>query len=112
MEEPGDAQAQQKLLDSIHRRLPTDVGTTLDRELDLDECHKALSKIPAQKSPGTDGLSAEFCIMFRDTYGHDLVDISNFSNSKNLLAKSMRSAILTLAFKGKDSANENHRLFL
>ena len=29
-EEPTDAQAQQKLLNSIHRRLPTDVSETLE----------------------------------------------------------------------------------
>ena len=98
-------QVQQKLLDSIHWCLPTDVGTLVDGELDLDECHEALSKMPTQKSTGTDGLPAEFCIMFWDTLGHDLVDVLNFNNSQNLLAKSMCSAILTLAIKAKDSAN-------
>ena len=96
---------QQKLLDSIHRCLPTDVSETLEGELHLNECYEALSKMPAQKSPGTDGPPAEFYTMFWDTLGHDLVDVINFSNSQNLLAKSMRSAILILAFKGKDSSN-------
>ena len=74
----------------------------LEEELDLDECYRALSKMPAQKSPGTDKLPAEFYTMCWDTLGRDLVDVINFSNSQNLLAKSMRSTILTLAFKGKD----------
>ena len=60
----------------------------------------------------TDGLPAEFYTMFWHILGHDLVDVINFSNSQNLLAKSMRSAILTLAFKGKDSSNKNHRFYL
>ena len=85
---------QQKLLDSIHRRLPTEVGSALDGE------------------PGTDGLPAEFYVLFWDTLGRDLVDVLNFGNSQNLLAISMRSAILTLAFKGKDSANKNDQLLL
>ena len=59
-EEPTDTQAQQKLLDS----LPTEVGSGLDGELDLEECYEALSKMPTQKSPGTDGLPAEFCVLF------------------------------------------------
>ena len=50
--------------------------------------------------------------MFWDTLGRDLVDVINFSYSQNLLAKSMRSAILTLVFKGKDSSNKNDRLYL
>ena len=103
---------QQKLLDSIHRHLPTNVSETLEGELDLDGCYEALSKMPVQKSPGTDGLPAEFYTMFWDTHGRDLVDVINFGNSQNLLAKSMRFAILTLAFKGKDSSNKNDRLHL
>ena len=59
--------------------------------------------MPSQKSPVTDGLSAEFYTMFWDTLGRDLTDVINFINGQNLLAKSMRSAILTLAFKGKDN---------
>ena len=111
-EEPTDAHTQQKLLDSIHQRLTADVSQTLEGELDLDECYEALSKMPAQKSPGTDGLPAEFYTMFWDTLRCDLADVINFSNSQNLLAKSMRSAILTLAFKGKDISNKNDRLYL
>ena len=63
-EEPTDAHAQQKHLGSIHRRLTTNVSETLEGELDIDECYEALSKMPAQKSPGADGLPAEFCTMF------------------------------------------------
>ena len=92
-EEPTDAQAQQKLLDSIHRRLPTEVGSALDGELDLEECYEALPKTPTQKSPGTDGLPAEFYVLFWDTLGRDIVEVLNFGNSQNLLAKSMRLAI-------------------
>ena len=112
MEEPTDAHAQQKLLDSIDRCLPTEVGSVLDGELDLEGCYEALSKMPMQNSPGTDGLPAEFYVLFWDTLGCDLVEVLNFGNSQNLLAKSMRSAILTLAFKGKDNANKNDQLSL
>ena len=111
-EEPTDTQAQQKLLDSIHRRLPIEVGSVLDGELDLEECYEALSKMSTQKSPGTDELPAEFYVLFWDTLGRNLVEVLNFGNSQNLLVKSMCSAILTLAFKGKDNANKNDRLFL
>ena len=67
MEEPTDTKTQQKLLDSIHHRLPVEVGSGVDGELDLEECYEALSKMPMQKSPGTDGLFAEFYVLFRDT---------------------------------------------
>ena len=74
-EEATNAHMQQKLLDSIHQRLPTDVTETLEGELDLNECYEALTKMPSQKSPGTDGLPAEFYIMFWDILGRDLVDV-------------------------------------
>ena len=100
-EEPTDEQAQQKLLDMIHRHLPTDEGTGLDGELALTNVTKHSQKMPAQKSPGTDGLPAEFYIIFWDTLGRDLVDVSNFSNSQNLSAKSIRSAILPWPLQAK-----------
>ena len=68
--------------------------------------------MPSQKFPGTDCLPAEFYTPFWDVLGCDLVDVINFSNRPNLLAKSMRSTILTLAFKGKDCSNKNDRLYL
>ena len=43
-EEPTDRHVQQTLLDSIHRRLPTDVSETLEGELDLNECYKLSPK--------------------------------------------------------------------
>ena len=52
MEESTDVHTQ--LFDSIDQRLPTDVSETLEEELDLDECYKALSKMPSEKSHGTD----------------------------------------------------------
>ena len=67
-EEPTDAHAQQKVLDSIHRHLPTDVSETLEGELDLDERYEALSKMPTQKSLETDVLPAEFYTMFWYTH--------------------------------------------
>ena len=94
MEEPTNTYAQQKLLDRIHRPLPTDVSETLEGELGLDECNKALAKMPSQKSPGTDGLPVGLYTLFWDTLGRDFADVIN--NRQNLLTKSMRSAIVTL----------------
>ena len=68
-EEPSGAKAQQKLLDSIQRRLPSNISDTLEGEIDIDECYQALSK----KSPVTDGLHAEFYTMFWNVLRRDLV---------------------------------------
>ena len=73
MEESTETQAQQKLLHSIHRCLLTEVGSGLDGELELEECYEALSKMPTQKSPGTDGLPVEFYALFWVILGRELV---------------------------------------
>ena len=79
-EKPTSEHVQQKLLESIHRRLPTHINETLEGELVLDECNKALTKMPSQKSPETDGLPAGFYTMFWDVLGRDLIGVLNFSN--------------------------------
>ena len=99
MEESTNADSQQKLLDSIHQRLPTDIRETLEGGLDLDECWEALAKMPPQKSQGTDGLSAEFHTLYWDDLRRDLVDFINFSNRQNLPAKSMHSAFFNPGLK-------------
>ena len=103
-EEQTNSHPQQKLLDSIDRRLPTDISEILEGELDLNESYEALAE--------TDGLSAEFYTLSWDVLGRDLVDVINVSNCQNLLVKLMRSAILTLAFKSKDSSDKNDSLYL
>ena len=91
----------------------TNASETLEGELDLDECYEALAEMPSQKSPGTNGLPAEFYTLFLDVLGRDLTDVIYYgSNRQNLLAKLMCSTILTLTFKSKDSSNKNNRLYL
>ena len=100
-EDPTDANAQQTRFDSIHQRLPTDVSEMLEGELDLEECCAALSNMRSQESPETDGLPAEFHTMFWDVFGCDLIDVIDYNSHHNVLAKSMRSAILILPLKVK-----------
>ena len=54
---------QQPFLDSIERRLTSNESKLFEGDLTIEECSKALSNMPSAKSPGVDGLPAEF-------YGH------------------------------------------
>ena len=54
------------------------------------------------KSPGSDGLPAEFYIAFWDVLGPDLVEFLNASFASGLLPFSQRGALISLVFKKGD----------
>ena len=51
---------QRPFLDSIERRLTSNESKFCEGDLTIEECSKALSNMPSAKSPGVDGLPAEF----------------------------------------------------
>ena len=51
---------QRPFLDSIEGRLTSNKSKLCEGDLTIEECSKALSKMPSAKSPGVDGLPAEF----------------------------------------------------
>ena len=54
------------------------------------------------KSPGPDGLPAEFYLYFWGFLGRDLVEILNYGYDTGALSESQRRAILRLLFKRQD----------
>ena len=56
----------------------------------------------SDKSPGSDGLPAEFYNFFWDEIGEALVEVLNFCFTKGLLTESMRLAIISLLYKKGD----------
>lgn len=66
------------------------------------EVFAALNDMARGKTPGSDGLPAEFYLVFWDTLGSDLVDVLNASFNSGLLSKSQRTAIISLSFKKGD----------
>ena len=54
------------------------------------------------KSPGSDGLPAEFYLSFWGILGRDLVDVFNESFSKGMLPSSLRKGLISLSFKKGD----------
>ena len=70
--------------------------------LTTDECFVALKAMPKNKTPGLDGLPAEFYISFWDLFGHDLVDVLNSCFVTRTLSKTQRAGLITLLFKKDD----------
>ena len=71
----------------------------------LTECTEALKTFKKHKSPGCDGIPAEFYILFWPEIGPKLVESLNYSCENGLLSLSQRRAIITLLEKkGKDNS--------
>ena len=47
--------------------------------LTVEECREALNGMDTGKSPGIDGLTAEFYVAFWAVLGSDLVEVLNYS---------------------------------
>ena len=89
-----------------HCRLPTlnqDAKQICEGVLTKAECFKALQTFKNGKSPGNDGLTAEFYQVFWPTIGHHLVDSLNSSFEKGELANSQKQGIIKhIEKKNKD----------
>ena len=85
-----------------HCRLPTlneDAKQICEGVLTKAECFKALQTFKNAKSPGNDGLTAEFYQAFWPTLGHLLVDSLNNSFEKGELTNSQKQGIIKLIEK-------------
>ena len=64
-----------------------------------EECLKALKSFKANKSPGCDGLPAEFYLTFWNRIGEKLVKTLNYCCKKGSLSISQRRGVITLLEK-------------
>ena len=69
-------------------------------------CYKSLQLFENNKSPGNDGLTAEFYRAFWQTLGNLMVDSLNYSYDYGELSNSQKEAIITLIEK-KDKDKRN-----
>ena len=93
-----------------HCRLPTlnqDAQQICEGFLTKAECFKALQTFKNGKSPGNDGLTAEFYQAFWPTLGYLLVDSLNSSFEKGELANSQKQGIIRLIDKKNKDKRRN-----
>ena len=100
--EPIDNEKQDSLLNTIESFVPENFKLLLEEPLSADECHKALTHMKSDKSPGSDGLPAEFYNFFWDEIGEAIVEVLNFCFNRGLLTESTRLAIISLLYKKGD----------
>ena len=77
-------------------RLNTEQQQHCEGRLTLDECLAALKTFNKNKSPGTDGFTAEFYLSFWDVLGPVMVDSFNYAFTTGNLSISQRQGIIRL----------------
>ena len=80
-------------------KLTDDEARICDGKLTVDKCYKSLQLFESNKSPGNDGLTAEFYRTFWHTLGNLMVDSLNYSYDYGELSNSQKEAIITLIEK-------------
>ena len=90
------------LLASISSVLPTDQVPLCEGPLHSSEVFTALKGMSKNKSPGSDGLPAEFYLRFWDVLGTDLTEVLNEAHRSGLLSVSQCSGLITLIYKKGD----------
>ena len=84
-------------------KLPVPMRDICEGELTQTECYKALSAFENNKTPGNDGLSAEFYKVFWSEIGEVLINSLNYSYRCGELSTTQKQAAITLIEKkGKD----------
>lgn len=84
------------------KTLSEDEKESCEGPLTNEECLRAVKSFKKNKSPGNDGLTAEFYLKMWPIIGNILVRAANVANQKGELSTSQKQAVITLLDKGKD----------
>ena len=103
--EKTDNSSQKILLNKMTRTLSDSDRDECDGEITLDEVRSAIKSFANDKSPGCDGLTAEFYQTFFGVIGSDLVDVINYAFKNEKLTLTMRRGIIVLIWKGNEREN-------
>ena len=84
-------------------KLSEEQRASCEGRISKDECKKALETFEAGKTPGNDGIPAEFYKTFWDSLDDYLIDVFNLSFEYEEMSNSQGQAIITLLDKkGRD----------
>ena len=94
----------------INKTLTSDEAKLCEGYINSNECSDVIKKLKLNKSPGLDGLTAEFYKTFWDEIGEFLIDVYNSSCDNITLPISQNHSIISLIYKKGDISNlKNYR---
>ena len=92
-------EAQDWLLDQLSMSVDEQEQTSCEGLLTVEECREVLNGVYTGKSPGIDGLTAEFYKAFWAVLGSDLVEVLSYGCQHGQLSVSQRRGPLSLSSK-------------
>ena len=102
-EEPIDIDMVDRFLHNVNLpRLPPDIVEHCEGILSFEEVKEAISFMKNGKTPGSDGLPAEFYKKFFHLFGRDFIAMINFCYFFGKLTPSQRQCLITLLCKDRD----------
>ena len=88
--------AQDYLLNNLKQTLTDEDKDSIEVEITLNEILIAIKSLANEKSPGCDGLTAEFYKTFCNVIGNDLVKVINNGFQQGELSITMRRVVIVL----------------
>ena len=83
-------------------RVPPDLYEQCEGDLTFEEAYEAIKLMKNGKTPGSDGLPAEFYKKFFPIFGRDFVAMINLCNYLGRLSPSQRLSLITLLCKNRE----------
>ena len=92
------------LLSNVHiPKWTVEQRNRCEEKLTVGECFNTLKTFQKNKTPGNDGLTVEFYLVFWPLLGKHLIDCYNYAHEHGELSNSQKQAVITLLEKkGKD----------
>lgn len=105
-EEPIDPVCKQQCFDHFSKTLPDFEQNFCDEQISLAELTNSVKSLNLNKSPGPDGLTAEFFIHFWDLLGPIFLKIVETCLAEGQLCESMKGSATRLIYKKRGEIND------
>ena len=100
--EPCNKPIQMQLLTKIDKQISDDQNTALTQPFTREDLEKSIKQMANGKSPGLDGLPAEFYKQFFDLIADDLLLVFTELLQSGRMSASQRTGLITLLYKKGD----------
>jgi hypothetical protein len=84
----------------VPRKVTTNMNSTLNCPLTIDEIHMALKSLPIGRAPGIDGLPAKIFVAMWKILGLDLLEVYKEALASGTLCRYLNTGLLCLIPKG------------
>lgn len=87
-------------------KVAKDIRERINKEITVAEIERAISQLPPNKSPGSDGIGAGFYKTFSDQVAPLLKDVFHDILKRNLMPPSMRPSITVMICKSSSAVDD------